>query len=160
MRFWPETNSSKEILFLNIIREIFEKYIPKIEESLSLKLGKRIVKSMSSDNVVVIDAALCLFEINNFLSYVNTVKNDMFPLLISISVYQLNNHWNSIIKNSFTSLSEIIRKIDPELFDKLNNDELIDESNPNLHQTKDKRRELDMKWSILSQVYQSDSIIT
>ena len=150
MRFWPTTNSNKEFIFLDTIKKVFTSWSPKISEFISLKLIKKISKWLISENLHVIDAAQCLFEIDNFLSYIKTYKKIVFLLIVPISIYQSANHWNNTIASSFTSLSEFIKDIDLEIFDSFSNDKSIDEWIRNLYQTNDKRNELDMKWKRFS----------
>ena len=61
------------------------------------------------------DAALWLFESDNFLEFVKENKHVVFPMVIPILIHQSIGYWNEVIKQSMASWISILKIIDPEL---------------------------------------------
>ena len=148
------TNNLYLILLINCFIERLIKHA-----SCFIRLLKKIVKWLASDNFLVIEATLSLFEIDWFISLVKSFKKFFLPIITPILIYQSLNYRSLAIKNSFVCLSEVISEIDPDLFDSLGSNENICKESFILGQSDDKRKELDMKWEKISYIKSEDLIL-
>ena len=115
LKFWPFANASKESLFLQELSEVLEFCEIKLLKPFIPKLFKRLVKCLSGSYTVLGDA-ICLFESESFIEIIKTYKKIAFPILIPALLSLTENHWHNNLRDSFSTLKEIIYKIDPSSY--------------------------------------------
>jgi len=154
LKYWPFANYTKETLFLSELLDILEVCcdVAKLEP-LVPKIFKRIVKCIASPHLQVSDRTMCFFEHEFFLNILKTYKHIAFAILVPVISHLANNHWHKLILESLCALRNIIRDIDPALYDKYANDK----TSPYLYLVKDpdtlkdERNITEEKWEILTQ---------
>lgn len=119
LKYWPFANFSKEVQFLQELLEVLDvcdmtKLDPYIE-----RLFERLVKSIASPHLQVSDRAMCFFENDFFNSILKNYKAKVFPILVPVIVHLAENHWHKLLKESLMALRNILRDVDPALFDKI-----------------------------------------
>lgn len=154
MKYWPFANYTKETLFLGELLDILEVCcdMAKLEPQVS-KIFKRIVKCIASPHLQVSDRTMCFFEHEFFLNILKNFKHIAFPILVPVISHLAINHWHKLILESLCALRNIIRDIDPSLYDKYANEK----TSPYLYLVKDpdtlkeERMEVEMKWEALNE---------
>lgn len=154
LKYWPFANYAKETLFLSELLDILEVCcdISKLEPLIP-KIFKRIVKCIASPHLQVSDRTMCFFEHEFFLNILRTYKQVAFPILVPVIAHLANNHWHKLILESLCALRNIIRDIDPALYDA----HVSAASSPYLYLVKDpdtlkdERSGMEKKWEMLAQ---------
>lgn len=154
LKYWPFANFTKETLFLAELLDILEVCCdPQKLEPILPKIFKRIVKCISSPHLQVSDRSMCFFENEFFLNILKNNKAVSFPILVPVITHLATSHWHKLILESLTALKNIIKDIDPVLFEKYAND--LDSRY--LYLVKDpktlatERAVAEKKWKILSE---------
>lgn len=152
LRYWPFANYAKETLFLAELLDILEVSCDMAQlERLAHKIFRRLVKCIASPHLQVSDRTMCFFENDFFLNILKHFKAISFPVLVPIINDLSQNHWHKLILDSLAALRNIIRDIDPALFEKYANDR----SSPFLYlvrsaeQNHEERREIEQQWAAL-----------
>ena len=118
LKYWPFASFGKETLFLAELLEVMDvcditKLDPHIEP-----LFTRLIKCIASPHLQVSDRAMCFFENDFFLAILRQYKTKIFPIMVPI-IYKLAElHWHKLLQDSLGALKNILRDIDPALFDK------------------------------------------
>ncbi|ODQ77301.1 hypothetical protein BABINDRAFT_41767 [Babjeviella inositovora NRRL Y-12698] len=88
LRYWPKINSTKEVMFLNELEDIFEVMEPsefvRVEEPLFVQLAR----CMRSPHFQVSEKVLCYWNNEYFLSLVTENTRELLPILFP-SLYKL-----------------------------------------------------------------------
>ena len=154
LQYWPFANYTKETLFLGELLDILEVCCDMAKlEPLVPRIFKRIVKCIASPHLQVSDRTMCFFEHEFFLTILKNFKHVAFPILVPVISHLASNHWHKLILESLCALRNIIRDIDPTLYDKYANDK----NSPYLYLVKDpdslkeERADAETKWEILAE---------
>ncbi len=119
LKYWPFANFGKEAQFLQELLEVLDVCdITKLEPYVE-RLFKRIVKSIASPHLQVSDRAMCFFENDFFLSILRNYKGHTFPILVPVIIHLAETHWHKLLQESLRALKNIMRDLDPALFDKV-----------------------------------------
>ena len=134
LKYWPFANYAKETLFLAELLDILEVCCDAQKlEPLLPKIFKRLVKCIASPHLQVSDRSMCFFENEFFLNIIRTYKNVGYPILVPVINHLATHHWHKLILESLSALRNIIKDIDPQLFEKYANDK----NSPYLYLIKD-----------------------
>lgn len=102
---------------------------------------------MRSDNLKVVDSAMCIFENTHFAGHLKRHSDTAFPLFVPLVVDLAVTHWFLVIRTNFAGLATLIRDLDPDKFEAAQ-----DLTNPSLISSaarEQKRRRLDTQWETL-----------
>jgi len=118
LKYWPFASFGKETLFLAELLEVMDvcdmtKLEPHIE-----KLFERLVKCIASPHLQVSDRAMCFFENDFFLSILRHYKSKIFPILVPVIAKLAETHWHKLLQDSLGALKNIMRDVDPNLYEK------------------------------------------
>jgi serine/threonine-protein phosphatase 2A regulatory subunit B' len=98
LRFWPQTNSSKELLFLNEIEELLAVIEPEDFVIIMEPLFRRLAKCMSSLHFQVAEKALTLWTNQYVLGLVAENNDVILPIVFPSLFYNAKRHWNKTIR--------------------------------------------------------------
>lgn len=90
LRYWPKINSTKEVMLLNEIEDIFEVMEPSEFLKIQIPLFSQLLKCISSPHFQVSEKVLCFFTNEYFLSLVTENAEVVLPIIFS-SLYELTN---------------------------------------------------------------------
>lgn len=118
LKYWPFASFGKETLFLAELLEVMDvcdmtKLEPHIE-----KLFERLIKCIASPHLQVSDRAMCFFENDFFLSILRHYKSKIFPILVPVIAKLAETHWHKLLQDSLGALKNIMRDVDPSLYEK------------------------------------------
>ena len=134
LKYWPFANFAKETLFLAELLDILEVCCDAQKlEPLLPKIFKRLVKCIASPHLQVSDRSMCFFENEFFLNIIRTYKTVAYPILVPVINHLASHHWHKVILESLSALRNIIKDIDPQLFDRY----AADKNSPYLYLIKD-----------------------
>lgn len=90
LRFWPKTNSPKEVMFLNEIEDIFEVMEPNEFVKIQVPFFAQLLKCIASSHFQVSEKVLCFWQNEYFLTLVTENAEVVFPIIFA-SLYELTN---------------------------------------------------------------------
>lgn len=94
MRYWPKVNSTKEVMFLNEIEDIFEIMDPGEFDKVKAPLFHQISKCVSSPHFQVAERVLYFWNNEYFCSLLADHIRDLLPIIFGPLFETANKHWN------------------------------------------------------------------
>jgi len=126
IKYWPTTNSAKEVLFLNEIEDVLELSHGDDFKTVMVPLARQLAKSLGSSHFQIAERALFLWH-NEYVSGLfadnrSTILPILFPSLHANS----QKHWNPTVLNLTQNVVKIFTDLDQPLVQeceqRLNND--------------------------------------
>jgi len=81
IRYWPETNSKKEVMFLNELEEILDRVQPRLLGDCQINLFRRLAKCIRSPHFQVAERALYILNNDFILRFVTSHRTTLLPIL-------------------------------------------------------------------------------
>ncbi|KAG6480784.1 hypothetical protein ZIOFF_057370 [Zingiber officinale] len=132
LRYWPVTNSQKEIMFLSEMEEILEITNEVETQKCLLPLFQRIAyciksfhfQSIFGDNednkiflvVKVAERALFLLNNDHVISLASRNRQTIMPLLLPALERNIRSHWNLPVLNLTRNVKKMLCEMDGELY--------------------------------------------
>ncbi|PKI84208.1 hypothetical protein MVES_002147 [Malassezia vespertilionis] len=117
LRFWPKTNSQKEVMLLNEIEEILDVVEPQDFVKIQVSLFQQLARCIQSQHFQVAERALYFW--NN--EYVVNLMGDNIHVVLPIvfdSLYDNSKaHWNQTIHTLVYNALKLFMEINPAFFD-------------------------------------------
>lgn len=146
LRFWPITNSSKEVLFLNEIEEILE-VTPETEfDALITPLFSRINQCIMSMHFQVAERALYLFHADYMSSHINQFRRKILPVIFPGLMANTKSHWNMTVHQLTIHVVKNFNDIDPPLFE-----ECSRKYKASVAEKNRQRSQLQLQWQAIEQ---------
>lgn len=150
LRYWPKVNSTKEVMFLNEVEDIFEVMDPaefaKVQEALFTQLAK----SVSSPHFQVAERALYFWNNEYFCNLVSDNVEVILPIMFAPLYENSKGHWNRTIHGMVYNAMKLFMEVNPQLFDDCSH--AYTESQNNADARKQERQ---AKWDRLSALAKS-----
>lgn len=99
LKYWPVTNSAKEVLFLNELEEILELTQPAEFQILLPSLGRQLATSVGSPHFQVAERALFLWHNEAISGLFADHRQDLLPILYPVLHVNSQHHWNPTVTN-------------------------------------------------------------
>ncbi|KTW29798.1 hypothetical protein T552_01003 [Pneumocystis carinii B80] len=122
LRFWPKVNSTKEVLFLNEVEEIFEVMEPSEFVKIQVPLFQQLSKAISSQHFQVAERVLYYWNNDYFCNFVNDNVDVILPIIFPALYENSKMHWNRTIHGMIYNTMKMFMEINPTLFDECYND--------------------------------------
>eukprot|EP00745_Piridium_sociabile_P036543 TRINITY_DN6575_c0_g1_i2.p1 TRINITY_DN6575_c0_g1~~TRINITY_DN6575_c0_g1_i2.p1 ORF type:complete len:270 (+),score=32.41 TRINITY_DN6575_c0_g1_i2:980-1789(+) len=117
LRYWPVTNTPKEVLFLNELEEILELCRPcEIREVMGPLFGK-VALCIQSPHFQVAERVLFLWNNDYIVKIINEHRTTSFPLLMAALFKNSKHHWNNTVHGLTYNVLKLLMEADPSLFD-------------------------------------------
>jgi len=117
LKYWPVTNSSKEVLFLNELEELLELTQAEEFKVLLPTLGRQLSKSVGSPHFQVAERALFLWHNEYISGLFADHRTELLPLLYPVLHVNSQNHWNPTVTNLTYNVLKIFMELDSALVD-------------------------------------------
>ncbi|KAF2597341.1 hypothetical protein F2Q68_00011559 [Brassica cretica] len=117
LKYWPVTNSSKEIMFLNELEEILESTQGTEFERCMVPLSRQIAQCLSSSHFQVAERALYLWNNDHVSSLVRQNSRIILPIVFPALEKNGSSHWNQAVKNLTENVLKVLSDTNPELFE-------------------------------------------
>ena len=99
IKYWPRTNSAKEVLFLNELEELLELTQPEEFRILMQPLFKQLSSAIGSPHFQVAERALFLWH-NEYISHlIADHRADVLPIIFPVLHVNSQHHWNPTVNN-------------------------------------------------------------
>eukprot|EP01086_Lenisia_limosa_P015146 TRINITY_DN4750_c0_g1_i2.p1 TRINITY_DN4750_c0_g1~~TRINITY_DN4750_c0_g1_i2.p1 ORF type:complete len:563 (-),score=164.13 TRINITY_DN4750_c0_g1_i2:89-1777(-) len=117
LRFWPQVNSPKEVMFLNEVEEILD-VIDAVEfQKVQMPLFDRIAKCILSPHFQVAERALYLWNNEYVVTLIAENAEVILPIVFSALYKNSKTHWNRSIHPLVINALKLFMEVVPELFD-------------------------------------------
>eukprot|EP00922_Rhytidocystis_sp_ex-Travisia-forbesii_P062048 GHVS01091875.1.p1 GENE.GHVS01091875.1~~GHVS01091875.1.p1 ORF type:complete len:590 (+),score=103.50 GHVS01091875.1:349-2118(+) len=144
LRFWPVTNTPKEVLFLNELEEILELTQPPEFQKVMEPLFRKLSECIQSPHFQVAERVLFLWNNDYIVKMINTHRKVLFPVVVSALYKNSKLHWNSTVHGLTYNVSKLLAEADPVLFDACSDKNLEEEQ-----RSKSLEEERSRKWAEL-----------
>ncbi|KAH6831293.1 Protein phosphatase 2A regulatory B subunit family protein [Perilla frutescens var. hirtella] len=131
LKYWPITNSSKEVMFLGELEEVLEATQAPEFQRCMVPLFRQIGRCMSSSHFQVAERALFLWNNDHIENLIKQNRKVILPIIFPALEKNARNHWNQAVHSLTLNVRKIFADVDPELFEecllKFQEDEARDE---------------------------------
>ncbi|KAK1410062.1 hypothetical protein QVD17_36595 [Tagetes erecta] len=152
LKYWPITNSSKEVMFLNELEEVLEATQAPEFQRCTVPLFRQISHCLSSSHFQVAERALLLWNNDHIESLIKQNHKLILPIIFPALERNTIIHWNQAVKSLTSKVRKIFSDTDPEFFEdclmKFQEDEFKKE------ETKSKREDV---WKHLEEIAEERS---
>jgi len=150
LRYWPKVNSTKEVMFLNEVEDIFEVMDPAEFAKVQEHLFHQLAKSVASPHFQVAERALYFWNNEYFCNLVSDNVDVILPIMFAPLYENSKGHWNRTIHGMVYNAMKLFMEVNPQLFDECSHD--YTEQQNNAEAVKANRQ---AKWDRLSQLAES-----
>ncbi|OJI85527.1 hypothetical protein ASPTUDRAFT_117688 [Aspergillus tubingensis CBS 134.48] len=117
LRYWPKTNSTKEVMYLNEVEDIFEVMDPAEFAKVQVPLFQQLAKSVASPHFQVAERALYFWNNEYFCNLVSDNVEIILPIMFPPLYENSKGHWNRTIHSMVYNAMKMFMEINPQLFD-------------------------------------------
>ncbi|KAI1615264.1 phosphatase 2A regulatory B subunit-domain-containing protein [Exophiala viscosa] len=146
LRYWPKTNSTKEVMFLNEVEDIFEVMDPQEFAKVQEPLFNQLAKSVASPHFQVAERALYFWNNEYFCNLVSDNVETILPIMFAPLYENSKGHWNRTIHGMVYNAMKLFMEINPQLFDECSHD-----YNEMQNTAGDREKARQAKWQKLSE---------
>ncbi|KAI9672581.1 MAG: Serine/threonine-protein phosphatase 2A 56 kDa regulatory subunit delta isoform [Alyxoria varia] len=147
LKYWPKVNSTKEVMFLNEVEDIFEVMDPAEFAKVQSRLFSQLAKSVASPHFQVAERALYFWNNEYFCNLVTDNVDVILPIMFQPLYENSKGHWNRTIHGMVYNAMKLFMEVNPTLFDDCSQ-QYADDSQTHLvrQQTRESR------WERLAQI--------
>ncbi|XP_062217907.1 serine/threonine protein phosphatase 2A 57 kDa regulatory subunit B' kappa isoform-like [Phragmites australis] len=116
LRYWPITNSQKEVMFLSEIEEVLEATNMGEFQKCMVPLFRRIAHCINSSHFQVSERALFMWNNDHIISLVAQNRQVLVPIVTPALEENIHNHWNLSVLNLAANVKKMLSEMDEELF--------------------------------------------
>jgi len=117
LKYWPATNSTKEVLFLNELEEILELTQPAEFSKVSVPLFNMVARCINSPHFQVAERALFLWNNEYIVSLIAKNRETILPLVFGAMQLNSNKHWNSTVHGLTFNVQKLFMEMDSKLWE-------------------------------------------
>ncbi|KAA8523072.1 hypothetical protein F0562_009495 [Nyssa sinensis] len=115
LKYWPLTNSQKELMFLSELEEILEMINMAEFDKIMVPSFRRVACCLNSYHFQVAERAHSLCNNEHILNLIMHNRQVILPLLFSALEWNTHNHWNRAVLNLTQSVRKMFCEMDEEL---------------------------------------------
>ncbi|GMI97701.1 hypothetical protein like AT5G25510 [Hibiscus trionum] len=115
LKYWPVTNSWKELMFISELEEILEMTSMAEFLTITLPLFRRIAFCLNSSHYQVAERAHLLWNNEHIFNLIMHNRQVIFPLIFPALERNSGNHWNQAVLNLTQSIKKTFCEVDEEL---------------------------------------------
>ncbi|KAJ9709690.1 hypothetical protein PVL29_001259 [Vitis rotundifolia] len=116
LKYWPITNSSKEVMFLSELEEILEATQPAEFQRCMVPLFHQIARCLNSSHFQVAERALFLWNNGHIENLIKQNRGIILPIIFPALEKNARNHWNQAVHGLTLNVRKIFFDLDPELY--------------------------------------------
>ncbi|KAB2002531.1 hypothetical protein ES319_D11G072500v1 [Gossypium barbadense] len=117
LKYWPITNSSKEVMFLGELEEVLEATQLAEFQRCMVPLFHQIGRCLSSSHFQVAERALFLWNNDHIETLIKQNQNVILPIIFPSLEKNARSHWNPAVQSLTLNVRKIFSDTDPELFE-------------------------------------------
>ncbi|KAG1367628.1 Serine/threonine protein phosphatase 2A 57 kDa regulatory subunit B' kappa isoform [Cocos nucifera] len=116
LKYWPVTNSQKEVMFLSELEEVLEATNMVEFQKCMVPLFRRIGYCVNSSHFQVAERALFFWNNDHVIGLVAQNRQAIMPLIFPALEKNSRSHWNQAVLNLTMNVRKMLSEIDEELF--------------------------------------------
>lgn len=147
LKYWPITNSSKEVMFLGELEEVLEATQPAEFQRCMVPLFHQLRRCLSSSHFQVAERALFLWNNDHIENLIKQNRKIILPLVLPALEKNAQNHWNKAVQSLTINVRKIFFDVDPELYE-----ECLLKFEEDEAQEKDIKLKQEAKWKRLEEI--------
>lgn len=117
LKFWPVTNSQKEVLFLGELEEILELTQATEFKAVMVSLFKQLSKCLNSAHFQVAERSLFLWNNEYVVSLVAAHREQILPIVFGALEQNANSHWNPAVHGLTCNVRKMFQDLDEPLYE-------------------------------------------
>ncbi|KAI3722244.1 hypothetical protein L2E82_33275 [Cichorium intybus] len=117
LKYWPITNSSKEVMFLSELEEVLEATQPPEFQRCMVPLFRQISHCLSSSHFQVAERALFLWNNDHIENLIKQNRKVILPIIFPALERNTKTHWNQAVRSLTLNVRKIFSDADPQLFE-------------------------------------------
>lgn len=116
LKYWPITNSQKEVLFLVELETVLEVTQAAEFQRCMVPLFRQIGRCLNSSHFQVAERALFLWNNDNILNLMSQHRYAILPLIFPALEKNIRNHWSQLVHSLTWNVRKMLMDMDQELF--------------------------------------------
>ncbi|KAL0915653.1 hypothetical protein M5K25_016086 [Dendrobium thyrsiflorum] len=153
LKYWPLTNSSKEVMFLGELEEVLEFTQEPEFQRCMVPLFRQIARCLNSSHFQVAERSLFLWNNDHLRNLITQNRKVILPLIFPALEKNMRGHWNQAVQGLTLNVRKLFLDADQEL---------LDNCSLKFHENEAKERELQAKreliWKRLEDIAASKAI--
>ncbi|KAH7533106.1 hypothetical protein FEM48_Zijuj04G0095000 [Ziziphus jujuba var. spinosa] len=153
LKYWPVTNSSKEVMFLSELEEVLEATQAAEFQRCMVPLFRQIARCLNSSHFQVSERALFLWNNDHIRNLITQNRQVILPVVFPALERNLQGHWNQAVQSLTLNVRKIFSDADQALFDeclvRFQEDEIKE---------KERQEKLKLAWKRLEDVAASNAV--
>ncbi|OAY35090.1 serine/threonine protein phosphatase 2A 59 kDa regulatory subunit B' gamma isoform [Manihot esculenta] len=117
LKYWPITNSSKEVMFLGELEEVLEATQAAEFQRCMIPLFRQIGHCLNSSHFQVAERALFLWNNDHIRNLITQNSKVILPIIFPALERNTRGHWNQAVQSLTLNVRKIFSDADQELFD-------------------------------------------
>ncbi|KAF8060618.1 B'ETA [Scenedesmus sp. PABB004] len=117
LKFWPLTNSQKEVLFLGELEEILELTQPLEFQRVLVPLFKQLARCLTSAHFQVAERSLFLWNHEYIITLVAQYRQAVLPIVFGALEENANSHWNPAVHGLTCNVRKMFMELDEALYE-------------------------------------------
>ncbi|KAL9332762.1 hypothetical protein ACSQ67_002372 [Phaseolus vulgaris] len=115
LKYWPITNSSKEVMFLGELEEVLEATQPPEFQRCMMPLFRRIARCLNSPHFQVAERALFLWNNDHIVNLIKQNRKVILPIIFPALERNARSHWNQAVHSLTLNVRKIFNDVDADL---------------------------------------------
>ncbi|CAG7860159.1 unnamed protein product [Brassica rapa] len=116
LKFWPVTNSQKEVMFIGEVEEVVEGMSVVEFRKVMVPLFLRVACCVNSCHFQVSERALFLWSNDQIVNLVAHNREAILPIMFAALEKNAENHWNQSVLNLTLNVRKMFCEMDEDLF--------------------------------------------
>ncbi|PKA50650.1 Serine/threonine protein phosphatase 2A 59 kDa regulatory subunit B' gamma isoform [Apostasia shenzhenica] len=116
LKYWPLTNSSKEVMFLGELEEVLEATQEPEFLRCMVPLFRRIARCLSSSHFQVAERSLFLWNNDHVRNLINQNRKVILPIIFPALERNSRGHWNQAVQGLTLNVKKLFIDAYPEFF--------------------------------------------
>jgi len=117
LRFWPVTNSHKEVMFLGELEEILELTQSDEFGRVAEPLFRQVSRCLTSCHFQVGERSLFLWNNEYIVQLVSQHRTQVVPLVVGALEHNARHHWNASVHNLSLNVRKMFQEMDSKLYE-------------------------------------------
>nr|CAD1823059.1 unnamed protein product [Ananas comosus var. bracteatus] len=117
LRYWPVTNSAKEVLLLGELEEVLEATKPPEFLRCAIPLFRQIGRCINSSHFQVAERALFLWNNDHVRDLIIQNRKVILPIIFPSLERNVRSHWNPAVQSLTLNVRKLFLDADHELFE-------------------------------------------
>lgn len=153
LKYWPVTNSGKEVMFLGELEEVLEATQAAEFQRCMVPLFHQIGRCLNSSHFQVAERALFLWNNDHIRSLIIQNRKVILPLIFPLLEKNTRGHWNQAVQSLTLNVRKIFSDADQALFD-----ECLEKFQEDEIQNKETQERRELTWKRLEDVAASNFV--